>query len=140
MRRWIVALGVAFGLLFSLARMLGDVYFALAIAVAIALVCELSMGALMGVRDRRGLLAIALLDVVTVPVFCLAVWELAGGWHYPWPTVGVWVAVLLVEWGVLLRVLDRARWRARRALALVIATNLTALGGWYVALVIAYLA
>jgi hypothetical protein len=115
----------------------GDIAADFALALGLTVAIELLVVLFVGVRGVRALAAIAALNVVTNPLFNLALyyWRAAVS-RTALLDAGMLLAleavVVIVEWRVLLRVLDAQKWPPRAALWLVVVMNAASLlfGNW----------
>lgn len=112
---------------------LGDIAMRLSRALALTIAVELPVAALLGLRSRRAMAAVALVSVVTNPPLNLALFALAlASPAFAEDTVGYWIAVatlevaaVLAEWRLLLWVLGGS---SRRMLGVSVAMNVASFG------------
>jgi hypothetical protein len=112
---------------------LGEVAMRLALALALTIAVEVPVAALLGLRSRRAVAAVALVSVVTNPPLNLALFALAltasAFAENPaayWPTVALLETLaVLAEWRLLLWVLGG---ESRRMLGVSVAMNVVSFG------------
>lgn len=98
-----------------------------AIALAVTLVVELAVAALLGYRSRTELRTVAYINLITNPLLGLGTMFVfpASATAFSWEVVPLEVVVVLAEWGLLVWALKRPVWRM---LGLSLAMNAASLG------------
>jgi len=113
----------------------------LAITLGVTIALEL-LAALFFKVGRRGLIAVALVSVVTNPALNVLMGYMSGAYWFDHPRradaaiILAEIAVVFVEWALLVWALRRTAGSPRKLLVLSIAMNLVSWAGYYVAVMI----